>query len=219
MALGLTWPRPTPSPTWPTASVRAFTKVVAMLPHACRPRLQRGGATSAPPLGSATVATDSRHPIAAAIQAREHLTVQLPRRHRKLRSTGRPNLTARPASRAAGTSWAGIRAGRLADLPRHRLQVKAPNGRRFRPRPTRGRLRGLCRACRWRPRRGNSSIAYGCTPRPKPSGAGTHVGRGRTRGREACIVTVGSERPPWLRSTGWWEAPSRCSTHPSCSQR
>ena len=94
-----------------TSSMRAFSKVVALLPARLRPRLESlAGATLNAPLGSATVATDSLPPIAAAIHAREQLRFSY--HDASGNETHREAEPYRLVLRGrAGTSWAGISGG------------------------------------------------------------------------------------------------------------
>ena len=157
-----------------------------------------------------------RHPRSRAAE------VQLPRRLRQRDAPGGRAVPPRPSWRPLVPPGLGSRAGRLADLPG---RSAAGQGAQRSPLPAaprpRGRLRGLRRACPGdRVVAGALSGAAARLGRRDPR-AGTGLGRDRARGR----ATPASSRsaptmPPWSRST--WPGGtrrSRCSTHPSCSQR
>jgi len=190
------------------ASVRALTKVLAMLPARLRPRLSSlARVTSSAPTGRAAVATDTLQSIAGAIHAQEQLRFAYRdasgiESHREVEAyrlilrAGRWYLVAWDAARA---DWRTFRVDRM--------RVKTPNGKRFtaRSEPDAGFEHLLVRSLetapwntRYRVRlyapaaaiRARAPIAVDVEP----------------DGTNACIVTVGSESARSVaRYLSWWE--------------
>ena len=118
------------------SSMRAFSKVVALLPSRLRPRLEAlASATVNAPLGRPSVATHSLPPIAAAIHAREQLRFTY--QDASGTETHREVEPYRLVLRGARWYLLGWDLGRddWRTFRVDRLRVKVPNGRRFRPRP------------------------------------------------------------------------------------
>lgn len=190
------------------ASVRALTKVLAMLPARLRPRLASlARVTSSAPTGRAVVVTGTLQSIAGAIHAQEQLRFAYrdasgTESHREVEAyqlilrAGRWYLLAWDAGR---DDWRTFRIDRM--------RVKTPNGKRFtaRPEPEEGFEHLLVRSLetapwnvRYRVRvhapaaaiRARAPIAVDVEP----------------DGTNACIVTVGSESAPSVaRYLSWWE--------------
>lgn len=192
------------------ASVRALSKIIAMLPARLRPRLATlARATATPPIHTAPVPSDTLQAIAAAIQAREQLrfgyqavsgteSYREVEPYRLVLRAGRWYLLAWDCAR---DDWRTFRVDRIV--------VRTPNGRRFnaRPAPPGGfekfvvkHLESAAWQQRYRVRlgapadviRARAPLAVDVTP----------------DGRNACIVTVGADSPAWVaRYLSWWNAP------------
>jgi predicted DNA-binding transcriptional regulator YafY len=182
------------------ASVRALSKVLAMLPDRLRPRLASlARATCSAPTGRAAVATDTLQAIAAAIHAQEQLRFAYRdasgvESHREVEAyqlilrAGHWYLLAWDATR---DDWRTFRIDRT--------RVKKPNGKRFtaRPEPDEGFEHLLVRSLetapwntRYRVRLNAPAAAIDVEP----------------DGTNACIVTVGSESAASVaRYLSWWE--------------
>jgi predicted DNA-binding transcriptional regulator YafY len=193
-----------------TASMRAFSKVVALLPSRLRPRLESlAGVTVNAPLGSPTISADALPPIAAAIHAREQLrfsyrdasgeeTHREAEPYRLVHRGGRWYLLAFDLER---DDWRTFRVDRL--------HVKVPNGRRFQPRPDPegGFERFVVRALEtapWQSRYRVRLLAPADVIR-KRAPASVDV---EPDGERACFVTVGSDNPAMVaKYLAWWDAP------------
>ena len=150
------------------SSMRAFSKIVALLPSRLRPRLESlAGATLNAPLGSPSVATDSLPPIAAAIHAREQLRFSYHdasgnETHREVE----PYRLVLRGARWYLLGW-DLRRDDWRTFRVDRLRVKVPNGRRFRPRPDpEGGFEGLRRAGTGDRAVAERAIGCACSPRP-----------------------------------------------------
>ena len=193
-----------------TSSMRAFSKVVALLPARLRPRLESlASATVDAPQRSPSVAADTLPPIAAAIHAREQLrfsyrdasgtdTHREAEPYRLVFRGGRWYLLAWDLERE---DWRTFRVDRL--------RVKVPNGRRFRPRPEPegGFEDVVVRALETAPWQARYRVRLL---------APAHVIRERAPvsievepdGEEACVVTVGSDSAAMVaKYLAWWDAP------------
>lgn len=193
-----------------TSSMRAFGKLIALLPARLRPRLESlASATFSAPLRGAAVATDTLAPIAAAIHAREQL------RFAYHDATG--NQTHREVEPyrlvLRGDRWylLGWDLGRedWRTFRVDRLRVKVPNGRRFRPRPD--------------PEGGFDSFAVRALETATWHSsyrirlhASADVIRQRAPaavqiepdGEHGCIVTVGSDNAAMVaKYLAWWDTP------------
>jgi predicted DNA-binding transcriptional regulator YafY len=192
------------------SSMRAFSKVVALLPSRLRPRLESlAGATLNAPLGSPSVATDMLPPIAAAIHAREQLRFSYhDASGTQTRREVEPYRLVLRGARWYLLAW---------DLERDdwrtfrvdRLRVKVPNGRRFRPRPDpEGGFEGfVVRALEtapWQSRHRVRLLAPAEVIRERAP-ASVEV---EPDGDEACVVTVGSDDAAMVaKYLAWWDAP------------
>ncbi|HEX6149719.1 YafY family protein [Nocardioides sp.] len=193
-----------------TSSMRAFTKVVALLPSRLRPRLESlAGATLNAPLGGPTVAMDTLPPIAAAIHAREQLRFRY--RDASGKNTDREVEPYRLVHRGARWYLLGW------DLARDdwrtfrvdRMRVKVPNGRRFQPRPDPegGFEHFVVRALEtapWQSRYRVRLLASADLIRERAP-ASVEI---EPDGEHACLVTVGSDDAAMVaKYLAWWDAP------------
>ena len=192
------------------SSMRAFSKIVALLPSRLRPRLESlAGATVSAPLGSPSVAMDSLPPIAAAIHAREQL--------RFVYHDASGNETHREAE-PYRLVHRGARWYLLAWEPRQddwrtfrvdRLRVKVPNGRRFRPRPEPegGFEDFVVRALETAPWQGRYRVRLLASAEVIRQRAPASV-EVEPDGADACVVTVGSDNVAMVaKYLAWWDAP------------
>lgn len=190
------------------ASVRALSKVLAMLPARLRPRLASlAGAMTSAPTGSAAVAIDTVQSIAAAIHAREQLRFVYcdasgRESHREVEAyrlvlrAGRWYLLAWDAARE---DWRSFRVDRM--------RVKTPNGRRFsaRPEPEEGFEQLLVRSVETAPWHSRYRVRLAAPAAEIRARAplGVEV---ESDGSTSCIVTVGSETAASVaRYLSWWE--------------
>jgi predicted DNA-binding transcriptional regulator YafY len=193
-----------------TSSMRAFGKVVALLPARLRPRLESlAVATLNTPLRSPSVATDTLAPIASAIHAREQLRFSYHDAagndsHREVEPY---RLVLR------GPRWylLGWDVGRddWRTFRVDRLRVKVPNGRRFRPRPEPEGgfedfvVRALETAS-WQTRYRVRLLAPAEVIRERAP-ASVEI---EPEGHDACVVTVGSDDAAMVaKYLAWWDAP------------
>jgi predicted DNA-binding transcriptional regulator YafY len=193
-----------------TSSMRAFSKVVALLPARLRPRLESlAGATLNAPLGSATVATDSLPPIAAAIHAREQLRFSY--HDASGNETHREAEPYRLVLRGARWYLLGWDLGRddWRTFRVDRLRVKVPNGRRFRPRPDPEGgfedfvVRALETAS-WQARYRVRLLAPADVIRERAP-ASVEI---EPEDEHSCVVTVGSDDAAMVaKYLAWWDAP------------
>ncbi len=193
-----------------TSSMRAFSKVVALLPARLRPRLESlAGATLDAPIRSPSVATHTLPPIAAAIHAREQLRFSY--RDASGNDTHREVEPYRLVFRGARWYLLGW------DLARDdwrtfrvdRLQVKVPNGRRFRPRPEPegGFESFVVRALETAPWQGRYRVRLLAPADVIRERAPVSV-EVEPDGEHACVVTVGSESAAMVaKYLAWWDAP------------
>ena len=190
--------------------MRAFSKVVALLPSRLRPRLETlAGATMSAPLGSPSVATATLPPIAAAIHEREQLRFSYhdaagDETHREVE----PYRLVLRGPRWYLLGW---------DLARDdwrtfrvdRLRVKVPNGRRFRPRPEPegGFESFIVRALEtstWQ-RRYRVRLLVSADLIRERAPASVEI---EPEGEHACVVTVGSDDAAMVaKYLAWWDAP------------
>lgn len=190
------------------ASVRALSKILAMLPNRLRPRLASlAGTTSSAPVRRVAVATDTLRSIAAAIQVREHLRFAYldaagEESHREVEAyrlilrAGRWYLVAWDGSR---DDWRTFRIDRM--------RVKTPNGRRFtaRPEPPEGFEQLLTRSVETAPWRTRYRVRLKASATEIRARAPISVDV-EPDGAGACIVTVGSESAASVaRYLSWWE--------------
>ncbi len=192
------------------SSMRAFSKIVALLPSRLRPRLESlAGATLNAPLGSPSVATDSLPPIATAIHAREQLRFSY--RDASGNETHREVEPYRLVLRGARWYLLGW------DLQRDdwrtfrvdRLRVKVPNGRRFRPRPDPegGFEDYVVRALETAPwqRRYRVRLLASADVIRERAPASVEI---EPDGDNACVVVVGSDDAAMVaKYLAWWDAP------------
>jgi predicted DNA-binding transcriptional regulator YafY len=210
IALGLTSSAALAGSDIATASMRALSKIIAMLPSRLRPRLALLAHTAvAIPLSTTPVASEDLQAIAAAIQRREHL--------RFTYSATSGNETQREVE----PYRLALRAGRwylLAWDPRRdgwrtfrvdRMRLKTPNGRRFvgRVEPPEGFDAYLVKhveSATWQ-RRYRVRLAAPATVIRERAPKAVEV---TADGPAACIVTVGSDSAAAVaRYLSWWEAP------------
>jgi predicted DNA-binding transcriptional regulator YafY len=193
-----------------TSSMRAFSKVVALLPSRLRPRLESlAGATLNAPLGSPSVATDMLPPIAAAIHAREQLRFSY--RDASGNDSHREVDPYRLVLRGARWYLLGWDLGRddWRTFRVDRLRVKVPNGRRFRPRPDPegGFEAFIVRALEtasWQQRYRVRLLASADVIRERAP-ASVEI---EPDGEHACVVTVGSDDAAMVaKYLAWWDAP------------
>jgi predicted DNA-binding transcriptional regulator YafY len=193
-----------------TASVRAFSKVVALLPGRLRPRLESlAAATVNAPLGSSSVATATLPPIAAAIHAREQLRFSY--QDASGSDTDREVEPYRLVLRGARWYLLGWDLGRddWRTFRVDRLRVKVPNGRRFRPRPDPegGFEAFIVRAletAHWHARYRVRLLAPADVIRQRAP-ASVEI---EPEGEDACVVTVGSDSAAMVaKYLAWWDAP------------
>jgi predicted DNA-binding transcriptional regulator YafY len=193
-----------------TASMRAFSKVVALLPARLRPRLESlAGATVNAPLGSPSVATTALPPIAAAIHAREQLRFSY--HDASGNETHREAEPYRLVLRGARWYLLGWDLGRedWRTFRVSRLRVKVPNGRRFRPRPDPegGFEAFIVRALEtasWQVRYRVRLLAPAEVIRRRAP-ASVEI---EPEGEHACVVTVGSDSAAMVaKYLAWWDAP------------
>jgi predicted DNA-binding transcriptional regulator YafY len=192
------------------ASMRASAKVVAMLPARLRPRLAALSAVaSSAPTGGTTVGIDILQGIAAATQAREHLrfrytnaageqTYREVEPHRIVLRAGRWYLVGWDPTRA---DWRTFRVDRMP--------VKTPNGRRFAERaaPEDGFEGYLVRSIQTAPWKQLYRVRLHAPAETVRRRAPLAV-KVEPDGKEACIVTVGSETAASVaRYLSWWEVP------------
>jgi predicted DNA-binding transcriptional regulator YafY len=189
-------------------SIRALSKVLAMLPTRLRPKLASlARATTSAPTGRLTVATDTLHSIAAAIHASERLRFAYrdaagDQSHREVEAyrlilrAGRWYLIAWDTAR---DDWRTFRIDRM--------RVKTPNGRRFtaRPSPAEGFEQILTRSIETAPWRARYRVRLNAPAAHIRSRAPIAVDV-ESDGEHACIVTVGSETAASVaRYLSWWE--------------
>jgi predicted DNA-binding transcriptional regulator YafY len=193
-----------------TSSMRAFSKVVALLPSRLRPRLQSlAAATSSAPLGSPSVATDALPPIAAAIHGREQLRFGY--RDASDAESHREVEPYRLVLRGARWYLLGWDVGRddWRLFRVDRVRVKVPNGRRFPPRaePEGGFEDFIVRALEtvhWRSRYRVRLLASADVIRERAP-VSIEV---EPDGEHACVVTVGSDSAAMVaKYLAWWDAP------------
>jgi len=190
------------------ASLRALSKVLAMLPARLRPRLASlARATSGAPTGRAAVATNTLQAIAAAIHAQEQLRfayrdasgVESHREveaYRLILRAGRWYLLAWDATR---DEWRTFRIDRM--------RVKTPNGKRFtaRPEPDEGFEHLLVRSLETAPWNTRYRVRLNAPAAAIRARAPIAVDV-EPDGANACIVTVGSESAASVaRYLSWWE--------------
>jgi predicted DNA-binding transcriptional regulator YafY len=193
-----------------TSSMRAFSKVVALLPSRLRPRLTSlAGATLNAPLGNPLVATDRLPPIAAAIHAREALRFSY--RDASGAVTHREVEPYRLVLRGSRWYLLGWDLGRddWRTFRVDRLRVKVPNGRRFRPRPDpeggfEGHVVRALETASWHTRYRVRLLAPADVIRERaPSSVEIEPD-----GAHACVVTVGSDDAAMVaRYLAWWDVP------------
>jgi predicted DNA-binding transcriptional regulator YafY len=190
--------------------MRAFGKIVALLPSHLRPRLESlAGATVHAPLGSPSVATATLPPIAAAIHAREQLRFSY--HDASGNETHREAEPYRLVLRGARWYLLGWDLGRddWRTFRVDRLRVKVPNGRRFRPRPDPEggfeafTVRALETAS-WQVRYRVRLFAPAEVIRRRAP-ASVEI---EPEGEHACVVTVGSDSAAMVaKYLAWWDAP------------
>ena len=193
-----------------TSSMRAFSKVVALLPSRLRPRLESlAGATVSAPLRSPSVAADTLPPIAAAIHEREQLRFSY--RDASGNETHREVEPYRLVLRGARWYLLGWDLGRddWRTFRVDRLRVKVPNGRRFRPRPDpEGGFEGfIVRALETAPwqRRYRVRLLVSADVVRERAPASVEI---EPEGEHACVVTVGSDDAAMVaKYLAWWDAP------------
>jgi predicted DNA-binding transcriptional regulator YafY len=192
------------------SSMRAFSKIVALLPSRLRPRLEAlAGATLNAPVASPSASTASLAPIAAAIHAREQLRFT----YRDASGSGthrevEPYRLVLRGARWYLLGWDPPRAD-WRTFRVDRMQVKMPNGRRFRPRPDPEGgfedfvVRALETAT-WQRRYRVRLLASADVIRERAP-ASVKV---EPDGEAACVATVGSDNAAMLaKYLAWWDAP------------
>jgi predicted DNA-binding transcriptional regulator YafY len=193
-----------------TSAMRAFSKVVTLLPSRLRPRFEAlAGATVNAPLGSPSVAADALPPIAAAIHAREQLRFAY--RDAAGDETHREVEPYRLVLRGARWYVLGWDLGRddWRTFRVDRLRVKVPNGRRFRPRPAPagGFEEFIVRALEtasWHRRYRVRLLAPDDVIRGRAP-ASVEI---EPEGEASCVVTVGSDDAAMVaKYLAWWDAP------------
>ena len=192
------------------ASMRALTKIVAMLPARLRPRLAALSAVaSSVSTGRTTVGIDILQGIAVATRAREHLRflytdatgAQAHREvepHRIVLRAGRWYLVGWDPTAA---DWRTFRVDRM--------RVKTPNGPRFAERaaPEDGFEGYLVRSIQTAPWQQLYRVRLHAPAETIQRRAPLAV-KVEPDGKEACIVTVGSETAASVaRYLSWWEVP------------
>ncbi len=192
------------------ASMRAMTKIIAMLPTRLRARLEAlGAASSSVPTAEATVPSETLQGIAMATQARERLRFEYTgatgegthrevEPHRILLRTGRWYLIGWDPTK---DDWRVFRVDRM--------RLKTPNGRRFAERatPHGGFEHFLVRSIETAPWQHRFRVRLHVPQEVARLRAPTAVDI-QPDGEDACIVTVGSESAASVaRYLSWWEAP------------
>ena len=192
------------------SSMRAFAKVVALLPARLRPRLESlAEATLNTPPGRPSVTTDALAPIASAVHERARLRFGYVdaagnETHREVE----PYRLVHRAARWYLLGW---------DLERDdwrtfrvdRLRVKLPNGRRFRPRPDPpgGFEAFIVQALETAPWQVRHRVRLFAPAEVIRDRAPVSV-EIEPEGDHACIVTVGSDDAASLaKYLAWWDAP------------
>ena len=192
------------------ASMRAFAKVVALLPARLRPRLESlAEATLNTPPGQPSVATDTLVPIASAVHERARLRFRyLDAGGHETRREVEPYRLVHRAARWYLLGW---------DLERDdwrtfrvdRLRVTPPNGRRFRPRPDppggfEGFIQRSLETAPWQVRHRVRLFAPAEVIRERAP-VSVEI---EPEGDDACVVTVGSDDVARLaKYLAWWDAP------------
>ncbi|WP_250032890.1 helix-turn-helix transcriptional regulator [Paractinoplanes maris] len=192
------------------ASMRALTKVVAMLPARLRPRLASLSAvTSGVSTGRTTVEIDVLHGIAAATQAREQIRFLYTnatgeQAHREVE----PHRIVLRAGRWYLVGWDPAKAG-WRTFRVDRMRVKTPNGRRFAERagPADGFEEYLTRSIQTASWQQLYRVRLHAPAETIRRRAPLAV-RVEPDGDQACVVTVGSDSAASVaRYLSWWEVP------------
>ena len=210
VALGLTSSAALAGSDLATASMRALSKIIAMLPSRLRPRLATLAHTAvAIPISTTPVASEDLQAIAVAIQRREHLrfTYSATSGNETQREV-EPYRLALRAGRWYLLAWDPLRDD-WRTFRVDRMRLRTPHTRRFvgRAEPPEGFDAYLVKhieSATWQ-RRYRVRLAAPATVIRERAPKAVEV---TADGPAACIVTVGSDSAAAVaRYLSWWEVP------------